>query len=133
MIIFLLFSKTSSKFSTKWGEQRLYHEGEIIKNLQHTFDGIKEIKLYNIEKKISDKFYSNNFIATNAKSFQDFMLSMPRIFVELIAIILLVLSIFIISIKGDDYSSMLPSLALFTAAFFRVVPNINRIQSSILS
>ena len=75
----------------------------------------------------------NNIETTNVKSYQDFILSLPRLLAELTGIIVLILFIIIISNNNNYYSNILPSLALFAAAFFKMIPNINRMQSSLLN
>jgi len=131
--VFYIFNKYVSKITKKLGDKRLDFETRIIKDVQEAIGGIKEIKLYNIEKNIYLNFMQKNIIATNVKSYQDFLLSLPRLLAELTGIIVLILFIIIISNHEDYYSNILPSLALFAAAFFKMIPNINRMQSSLLN
>ncbi len=131
--VFFIFNKNVSKITKKLGDKRLDFENRIIKNVQEAIGGIKEIKLYNLEDRIYYNFMENNIATTNVKSYQDFILSLPRLLAELTGIIVLILFIIIISNNNDYYSNILPSLALFAAAFFKMIPNINRMQSSLLN
>ena len=57
----------------------------------------------------------------------------PRLWLELLAVLSLVLLIFSMMAQGYNLKGIIPILGLFAAAAFRLMPSVNRILSSILT
>ena len=58
---------------------------------------------------------------------QMFIIDMPKIYLEFLAVILFLMFI-IFSFKfSNDFNHVLPTIALFSLSAFRVLPSINRI------
>ena len=110
------------------GNKRLEQEALQLKNLMQSFNGIKDIKISNKENYFYDKFkHSNKLIAYYVK-IKQIIMSLPRILIELILMVSIILFIIITSNK-DSFYSILPTLALFAAASIRIMPSISKILS----
>ena len=93
----------------------------------------KIIKLTGKEKVFVDRFRNaHKRIAALSRNF-NVLLAMPRIWLEL-GVIIIIYSIFILStINSYNYEKILVTIAVFTAASFRVMPSLNRILNSLQS
>jgi ABC-type multidrug transport system fused ATPase/permease subunit len=123
----LFFYFSTRAFILKMGRSRQKNEGYRIQHVQQGLSGIKDIKLLNREDFFIKRFYLNNREFADAAQKQSFLLSIPRLGIELIAILALgILSLLIMS-KGGTTSSLIPIIAMFGAAAFRLMPSVNRI------
>ena len=61
---------------------------------------------------------------------QSFISSFPRYWLEFLVIVCFFLTVYILKISGQDSSNILPTLAVFSAAAFKVYPSANKILSS---
>jgi len=109
-----------------WGETRQYHDGLRIQHVQQGLGSIKEIKLFGREAGFSSIFKKHNFGNADVLRKQYFMREVPRLGIESIAVVALAMVVVVISF-GDESETLIPTLALFAAAAFRVMPSLNRI------
>lgn len=128
LAIYLFFKKKIKL----WGLEQQQYDQKVIKNLQETFQGIKEIKIFQKEKSFLSIFKNNFLITTKARRNILISNNMPRIWLEFLSIILFSLFLIIyINIKTVD--EIVAILAIFSLAFFRLLPSINRIIQAIQS
>jgi ABC-type multidrug transport system fused ATPase/permease subunit len=126
-----LFHSFSKKKLISWGQERHLLLIEANKGLIQGFGGIKDLKIYNKESYFISKYkYSidksaQNFIKVNTLNF------IPRYYLELLAVAGLVGIILIMVLNNEPLSSILPSLGIFVAAAFRMIPSVNRIMLSL--
>ena len=138
VIIFLILSLIAfliNKFTKKqlniWGKNSQKYEGQRTKHFFQTFNAIKEIKIFNKENFFLEKSqkFNDYFFDSNKKEI--FVRTLPRILLELTLILgLSFFLIFIIS-KKSNFQELLPSIVLFGAAGYRMLPSINRILTSL--
>ena len=99
-----------------------------LKLVQESFRGIKLIKIYNKEDFLIKEFQEANdrlhSIYIKFKTLNDF----PRFGLELLSI--LGFSILIFTSKNSLQSDLIPTIAFFAAAAFRILPSANRMLSS---
>ena len=124
MIIFYFFTKNKTRH---WGLQRQIYEEKLLKNMQETFHGIKEIKIFNVTKFIFSIFIQNLFKTVEARRKMNFILQLPRMWLEIIAVFTMVAVVVVSLIFSNDISGVIPILAVFSAAAFRIIPSANRI------
>lgn len=126
----LYFFIVNKKLS-KWGNERIFHEGMKLKNITQGLNGIKIIKIFNREQVFLEKFNINSFRSARVGENTSILSQIPRLAIEFIAVFLIVM--FMIYNVGDpsNLSENFPKLALFAAAAFRLMPSINRLTTSI--
>ena len=95
--------------------------------MQETFHGIKEIKIFNVSKYIFSIFSNNLFKVVEARRKMNFILQLPRLWLEIIAVFTMVSVVMITIIFSNEISMVIPLLAVFSAAAFRIIPSANRI------
>tara|TARA_B110000858_G_C17787167_1_gene467824 strand:+ start:388 stop:2091 length:1704 start_codon:yes stop_codon:yes gene_type:complete len=116
-----------------WGKKRQYHEGQKIKIFQEGIGAIKDIKLIGKEDNIIKSFSYHAYQSTNMSKYNSLLQSIPRLWLELIAVIFLFIFILFVFNEGDSINSLIPILGLFAASAFRLMPSINRILYSLQS
>lgn len=126
--IFVLLRK---KKQSKDGKNKNTLEEVNIKNIQQSIGSIKEIKLLKLEEYFFNIFKFNIDNICKYESRQQFFASIPRLIIELCAVILFVAGFFIYSHNYfDKIITLIPSMAVFTAAAFRIMPSLSRILES---
>ncbi len=130
-IIGLLFSFFSKSKISVWGEKKVFHQGKSIQTIMEGLAGIKMVKLLGKQSEFYNRFSNHIFKFANFEKLNILVNQLPRIWLEFFAILALCILMLSILFQGKDYSSVLPVLALFTGAAFRLIPSINKILNSI--
>tara|TARA_Y100000817_G_scaffold314118_1_gene311940 strand:- start:1004 stop:2746 length:1743 start_codon:yes stop_codon:yes gene_type:complete len=129
-IIFFLYTKKKVK---KYGEKRLTNETLSIKNLQQGIDGIKAIKVAGVENNFLDYFKTNIDKIASVASSMLILQTIPRYYLEFLAVISLAGLIFFLLFLDYTFNSLLVIVGLFAAASFKILPSVNRILSSFVN
>ena len=129
---YLFFYFTKSRIY-KWGLARQHHEGKKIQHFQQSLTGIKEVKLFGKEQYFTDSFYIDNSGETNVESKQFFLTLVPRIFLETLAVFIIIILIVSLLIQGNSSETVIPILGVFAAAAFRTLPSVTRVLHAIQS
>ena len=127
------FQRKVRHLSKKWGEARLNYEGLKLKNIKQGFGAIKEIKLFRIERDTIDEFFKNCKISGDAEFKFSFVSSLPRIWLEWIIILVVITLVVLLNINTSQPINYIPTIGLFGAAAFRLMPSISRIMLYIQS
>ena len=130
-IIAYLINKFTKNQLNIWGKNSQIFEGQRIKHFFQTFNAIKEIKIFNKEKFFIEKSnqFNNLFFDSNKKEI--FVRSLPRILLEMVLILGLSIFLITIIINKNNFQQLMPSIVLFGAAGYRMLPSINRILTSL--
>lgn len=114
----------------KLGVARQHHEGMRIQHLQQGLGGVREIKLFGREDDFLRYYHVHNFGSVAANQRYTFMQQLPRLWLEFLAIIGLAILVLVMMNQGKSVESLVPTLGLFAAAAFRLMPSVNRIIGS---
>jgi ABC-type multidrug transport system fused ATPase/permease subunit len=130
-----IFSGYTFHYLTKsrillWGESRQFHDGQRIQHLQQGLGGVKEIKLLGREKGFLDQFSHHNNAIANIGKRQSVMQSLPRLWLEWLAIFGLAAMVLTILLQNKPLETLIPTIGLFAAAAFRLMPSVNRILNA---
>ncbi len=136
MILFFLFSSfifnsVTKKMMEKLGVKRQYHDGEYSKHLLQGLNGIKDIKILGKETYFNDKFYYHNNERSKILIKSNIIQQTPRLYIEFISIFALTFLVVYFVINSDELSDFLPTLSLYAASAFRIIPSLNRVLVSI--
>ena len=126
-----IFHLLTRKPVLKLGHQRLKYSGEVLKNLLQGLNSIKETLIMWKQKSFIEDFYNNQLIVLNATKNHTFISSLPRLWLEIIALSGLVIMIFLMIIDGQKINNFLPTVSLFAVAALRILPGIHKIIHSI--
>ncbi len=127
----LIFYFLSKKGAKKRGEIVQVVWASILKAVNQGIGSVKETKILNKEKYITNLFDKNVNILEKYNLHQSFMISLPRIFLEIIAILTIVTVTILFFIFERDESTFVPLISLITVASLRLIPSFNTITSSI--
>lgn len=130
-ILGFFYFKISSSFISNWAKIRLFSDGKKIKNIQETFKNIKEIIIRDKKELFFQEFYKHNKNSINTAKKISFLQSLPRLWLEIFALIG-IFSLFLINLNlGKTYSEILVIFAVFAFAIYRLMPISSRIIQSI--
>lgn len=122
--IYVLFREKIARYG------RRHHESEIlrIKSIQEIFGAIKEIKTTGSESFFVDDFSFFTRQSCSSGELQQTIQVVPRLAIEF-TVVCTILGVVTINLNSD-LNYLLPLLALYAAAAFRIIPSANRIINS---
>lgn len=125
------FFRLTRKYVAKWGVARQIHEGMRVQHIQQGLGGIKEVKLLGRSSEFLEQYGEHNTKSAHVEYLQNTMNQLPRLWLELIAISGLAILVISLIVQGHEPERVLPTLGLFAAAAFRLMPSVNRVIGSI--
>ena len=129
-ILGILFQSLIHQKAKKWGEERRDADGFRLKQMQESFRSIKDIKILNKENFFIKIFSDFNKISANTQLKQSFFISLPRLWLEVIAIIGFSFLVLFLIKENEDPVKLITTLGLFAAATFRLLPSVTRVMNS---
>jgi ABC-type multidrug transport system fused ATPase/permease subunit len=112
----------------RWGEGRLLHEGLRIQHLQQGLGGVKDVKLLGREDDFLAQYSRHNAANARAGERQFVLQQLPRLWLELLAMAGLAVLVIAMIARGRALEALLPTLGLFAATAFRLMPSVVRIM-----
>ena len=128
-----LLERLSRKRLVRWGEQHQYHAVCSKKSAIHGLNGAKEIKLLGRERLFIEQFAMHRAAVVRSQTKHTFLSHVPRLFYELLAVAALCVLTAIMVWQGKTTQAMIPTLGLFAAAAFRMLPSVNRLAHALQS
>ena len=125
------FNRLTRSRVLRWGEARQHHEGLRIQHLQQGLGGAKDVKLLGREADFLEQYRLHNTGSARIGQRQFTLQSLPRFWLELLAVIGLTALVLVMIWRNKPLESLLPTLGLFAAAAFRIMPSVNRVLSAI--
>lgn len=115
----------------RWGESRQQSEGMRLQHLQQGLGGVKDVKLLGREETFLQRYSLHNNQSARVERLQNTMNQLPRLWLELLAVSGLAILVTSMILQGRAIESILPTLALFAATAFRLIPSANRILGAL--
>ena len=119
-LFFLALLKKKTKI---WANERNIFERKRLSGVKQIVTSIRDLKLLNVEKKFIDQFRKDNDFYLNVGRKSELMLSIPRIWIEMLTIFT-VLSLLFILIFLDNYKVLPKSIiqfGLYIGASFKLI------------
>lgn len=140
LIVMLMLSAAVWSFNyitrnriARWGQARQHHEALFTKHMYQGFGGVKDVKLLGRDTNFLAQFQFNNAQWARVSGSQAILQQLPRLWLEILAVAGLALLVLSMLAQGIDANTILPTLGLFAAAAFRVIPSFNRILAGVQS
>jgi len=130
IIMSYAFQRFVGGFSKRIGQIRQHADGLIIQSSQESLGGIKDVKILGKEESFLNYFQKNNLVSADSSAKQNAIGQIPRMYLETIGVISFLILILVLIIRGDDFSEVVPVLAVFALAAFRLLPSVNRLLSA---
>lgn len=115
-----------------YGEKSLIANEELSENLSTDFNGIREIKIFSREKEIVSQFVDKKLLQAQLNQKTLLLNSVIRYLLEVVMLIV-GLMIASIAIALNDARHAVTIIVLFLAVGYKLIPNIQRIQNSMVS
>lgn len=126
-----IYHLLTKKRVLNWGKQHHTHAVKRFQFVQEGLGAAKDVKLLGREKSFIDQFDGHNYKMSSLTEKQYTLSQLPRLFIELLAIAGLVLVVLSMIAFDRDVKAILPTLALFAAAAFRLMPSFNRVLANV--
>jgi len=127
------FHRLTRRRIARWGEARQYHEGLRIQHLQQGLGGAKDVKLLGRETDFLEQYRMHNVQSARVGQLQSTLQQFPRLWLELLAVGGLAILVISMLMQGRALEAVLPTLGLFAAAAFRLMPSVSRVLSAVQS
>jgi len=114
----------------RWGESRQQHDGLRLQHLQQGLGGAKDVKLLGRETNFLERFREHTMQSARVAQFLATLQMLPRLWLEVLAVVGLATLVAVMLAQGRDAATIVPTLGLFAAAAFRIMPSVNRIISA---
>jgi ABC-type multidrug transport system fused ATPase/permease subunit len=125
----LVFYKFTQNTVASLGIARQKHEVLRLQHLQQGLGGIKDVKLLGREDDFLNQYKKHSEQSANSGQRVTALTQLPRLWIELLAMIGLASIVLIMVAQGKSMNVIAPTLGLFTAAAFRLMPSVNRVLS----
>ena len=123
----IIFHKFTRRKVTSLGALRQFHDRLRQQHLQQGLGGAKDVKLLGREDDFLRQYKNHSdHIALVGQRMQT-LTQLPRLWIELLAMIGLASIVLIMVVQGKSIGAIAPTLGLFAAAAFRLMPSVNRI------
>lgn len=124
----LIYISIFKKTLKNWSKKIQLYSGKIIQLIQQSIESIKFVKISNIENKFFNLYESDLFEYAKFHRLRNFLAEFPRIYLEFLGVLVIILVTYnLYDPQQQDMSYLVPSLALMTAAAFRMLPSVGRI------
>lgn len=127
VLAWLAFHLFSRSHVVRWGEARQRHAGLRLQHIQQGLGGVKDVKLLGREADFVEQFRTNTQRYVRVGAQQNTVLELPRLWLELLAVVGLAAVVVTMVAQQRSITAILPTLGLFAAAAFRLMPGLNRI------
>jgi ABC-type multidrug transport system fused ATPase/permease subunit len=114
-----------------WGEARQHLQGGQVRHLQQGIAAAKEIKLAGRESHFERLFERYTRALGHTRQRQEYVSQLPRLWLEMVSITGIGALVVTLVIQDQSFASALPSLGLFAAAAFRLLPSITRLMGCV--
>ncbi len=128
-----LLHRVTGRYLSHWGSVRQIHEALRLQRLQEGLGGAKDVILSGREAEFMRQYGTHNQRTTDVYKKQKFLQKLPQLWLELLAICGLATLILTMVARGGAMADMLPTLGVFAAAAFRMLPSANRIVGAVQS
>jgi ABC-type multidrug transport system fused ATPase/permease subunit len=121
-----IFYRSIRKKIGELGEREQRYRTEMFQWISRGLAGFKEITVLGRQRFFADSFASSSANAAKAVTFFQSTAQIPRLFIETVAVAAVMLVVVTMLTQGRRLDGVLPILALFAAATFRLIPSLSR-------
>jgi len=129
----LLFHRATRRQISRWGELRYFHFERSVQHLMQGLGGAKDVKLLGREAEFLNQFRMHHTQSARVGQLMTMMQSMPRLWLELLMVAGLATLVLSMLAQGIDVAVIVPTLGVFAAAAFRLMPSVNRVLFAVQS
>jgi ABC-type multidrug transport system fused ATPase/permease subunit len=125
-----IFQRMTRRRLLQWGNSFQFHEEKRILHLQQGLGGAKDVKLLGREDDFLNQYSIHNAGSARSGQRKETLQVLPRLWLELLAVMCMAILVLALVVQGRDFGKILPTLGIFAAAAFRLMPSVNRMMSA---
>ena len=111
-----------------WGRGMQALQRETLQALNEIFGGLKEMRILGRQPFFLNRFLNIRREMSRVYALHQSISELPRLMIETLLIFAFALALILIFLRGDQGAQVLPLLALYALAGFRLMPSFNRIM-----
>lgn len=131
IFVILLYMATLKNYLQKLGSEKEKNEDLQIKVINNAVGSIKISKFYYFQNLLLRDFSKFNKISSSSHGKLVTSQQVPRILLEILGFMGISIVILFLLLIGENNVKIISTVALFTAAAFRIIPSINRLIFSL--
>jgi len=105
--------------------------GEMYKIVIEGLRGIKDVKVLGREEYFDHRFHHTMRSIARSQRYNEFVAGLPALFLETTGVVVMLSVAAILVQEGRPVSTLVPTLALFGVAAFRLMPNFSRVLQAL--
>ena len=125
-----VLDRVTRKRLVRWGGIAQQHHTQSSKHMLQGLNGVKDVIVAGVEKGFIEPFVANRSRYVQILTRQNFIGAIPRIWYEILAIGSLCVLTLVLHAQGLGPQEMIPTLGLFAAASFKMLPSVNRLAQA---
>ncbi|MFM9009312.1 MAG: ABC transporter ATP-binding protein [Planctomycetota bacterium] len=129
----LVLDRLTRRRLLNWGQRAQHHAALMFKHLHQGLNGAKDVKVLGCEDDFIDHFSRSRWQMIQMQARQALVSQTPRLWYELLAVLALCVLTGVLVWQGKSTQAMIPTLGLFAAAAFRMLPSVNRVALALQS
>ena len=130
LVATFVFQRFFDQKLQRWGALRQIQKGAIIQTIQQGLGAVKDVQVLGREDWFVDEHSERQAIDANLLRRINTVQAIPRLWLEVMAIAGLVGLVVIMLATGKDFDKIIPTVGLFAATSFKVLPSINKLVNS---
>lgn len=123
----------TKKWSTRWGEVSQKHKTLATKAIHQGLGGVKDAKILGCEAQFLAEYTAHAGILATTAERHSFFAVIPRLWNEMLGVSALCLLTLIMLWQGMKPEALVPTLGVFAAAAFRMLPSVHRLSMAMQS
>ncbi len=128
---YIIIHRLTRNFMTRIGQERLKANEARFKSVSEAFGAVKEIKIGGLEKPYVNRFTTPSKIYAKSIAASRVVAELPRLAIEAISFGGLLILILFLMHKNETFIDILPIIALYAFAGYRLLPALQQIYHSI--
>lgn len=124
-LYFILFKGKAKKY----GKTNQIYDGKMHQSINQALGAVKDIKILHREKYFADSFLAYGKKKMTAVRNNNVLGQFPKYLIETVCIGTVLLVLVFKIYKGEDLNTMIPQLAAFAIAAFKLLPSVSKINN----
>jgi ABC-type multidrug transport system fused ATPase/permease subunit len=129
----LVVERVTKSRLARWGKEVQRHSGLVSKHLLQGLHAAKDIKVLGCEASFVARFAHSSSTRAMYQARQALFGQIPRLWFEVVAVMSLCVLTAVMVREGRSTKEMIPTLGLFAAAAFRLLPSVNKLALGLQS
>lgn len=113
----------------KYGKTNQIYDGKMHQSINQALGAVKDIKILHREKYFADSFLAYGKKKMTAVRNNNVLGQFPKYLIETVCIGTVLLVLVFKIYKGEDLNTMIPQLAAFAIAAFKLLPSVSKINN----